>query len=219
MKKILIVEDEEMIRLGVIAFLTARGYEVKGASDGKEGLMLFKENQFDVVLLDIMLPQMSGIQLLKEIRKNSDVPILMLTALSDENTQLESFDALADDYINKPFSLSVLEKRIEVVLRRKPPVHDCWHYQNITVDFTSYTAYDQDQDQELDIKPKELQLLKLLMRHSGQVMTREQILDTLWQDETPLDRIVDTYIKNLRKKLHLECIYTIKGVGYKFEEK
>lgn len=217
MKKVLIIEDEAMIREGVIAFLTARGYEVRGAEDGQEGYFLFREEIFDVVILDIMLPKMSGIQVLKEIRKNSDLPILMLTALSDETTQLESFDAQADDYINKPFSLSVLEKRIEAVLRRKSPVHDCWQYQDITVDFTSYAAY--DKDKELDIKPKEIQLLKLLIAHSGQVLTRGQILDSLWQEEAPLDRIVDAYIKNLRKKLQLDCIYTIKRVGYKFEEK
>lgn len=217
MKKILVIEDEAMIREGVLAFLTAKGYEVKGASDGLEGYTLFQQYPFDAIVLDIMLPKMSGIQVLQEIRKTSDLPVLMLTALSDETTQLASFDAQADDYINKPFSLSVLEKRIEAVLRRKAVVHDVWKHNEICVDFTSYSAY--DKEKELDIKPKEIQLLKLFLTHRGQVLTRRQILDALWNEEAPMDRVVDVYIKNLRKKLQLNCIHTIKGVGYKFDEK
>lgn len=139
--------------------------------------------------------------------------------MDDEYTQLMSFEEQADDYMSKPFSLAILEKRIEALLRRsKPDYHKgIWIYENTKVDFSGYSAT--YKALEVDIKPKEIKLLNLLVENAGQVLTRDQILDRLWDHEkAPIDRVIDVYIKNLRKKLHLDCIKTVKGVGYKYEE-
>lgn len=218
MKKILLVEDEEDTRDGIYEFLKEHGYHVVCAIDGEEALHLFESDRFDIVLLDIMLPKANGFIVLNHIRKKSNVPVLMLTAMNDEYTQIMSFDEQADDYITKPFSLLLLEKRIEALLRRTAvsPSPTLWKYKQIEVDFQGYSAT--HKNEKVDLKPKEILLLKLLLEHSGQVLTRSQILDHLWPDDAPMDRVIDVYIKNLRKKLQLDCIVTVKGIGYKFEE-
>lgn len=216
-KKILLVEDDEDTREGVFEFLNERGYNVICASDGEQGLHLFEKDLYDIVLLDIMLPKLNGFVLLNNIRKKSTVPVLMLTAMNDEYTQIMSFDEQADDYITKPFSLVLLEKRIEALLRRTNTCiqKDVWEYKDIEVDFHGFSAT--YKHEKVDLKPKEILLLKVLLEHSNQVLTREQMLDYLWKDEAPMDRVIDVYIKNLRKKLALDCIITIKGIGYKIE--
>lgn len=213
---ILLIEDDLMIQEGVSEFLTEQGYQILCAADGKAGLDMFQKNTVHLMILDIMLPKMDGLQVLREVRKTSMIPILMLTAMTDEPTQIKSFDALADDYICKPFSLVLLNKHIEALLRRHYAEHTIWEYGKATVDFTGFQAtYD---GADAAIKPKEIQLLEILLKHPGQVLTREQILDKVWGDEEgPFERVIDTYIKNLRKKLHLDCITTVKGVGYKIE--
>lgn len=218
MKKILFVEDDADTREAVCEFLMERGYDVACASDGELGIQLFTSDRFDLVMLDIMLPKANGFVVLHHIRKHSDVPVLMLTAMSDEYTQIMSFEEEADDYITKPFSLLLLEKRIEALLRRTKTknVINLWRYREVVVDFQGYSAT--NQGEKIDLKPKEIVLLKLLLEHAGQVMTRSQILDYLWRDEAPMDRVIDVYIKNLRKKLNLDCIVTVKGIGYKFED-
>lgn len=218
-RRILVVEDEQDTREAVCEFLLDRGYDVMDAVDGEDAIQAFENHSFDMVLLDIMLPKVNGFVVLHTIRKNSSIPVLMLTAMNDEYTQIMSFDEQADDYITKPFSLLLLEKRMEALFRRMDHNHvvSQWSYRNITVDFQGFCAY--DQGRPIDIKPKELQLLKVLLDHAGQVMTRIQLLDAIWKDESPLDRVIDVYIKNLRKKLHLDCIVTIKGIGYKLENR
>ena len=134
-------------------------------------------------------------------------------------SQIASFDSEADDYITKPFSMILLGKRITALLRRsgKSPELSQIQFGDITVDFGGYAAW--NRDEQIDLTPKEIELLKLLIEHKGLVLTRSQILDELWGYDTPIiDRTVDTYIKNLRKKLNLNRIVTIKGVGYKYEE-
>ena len=219
-KKILLVEDEKIAREGVRDFLISRGYLVTEAVDGEEAVKKFCESEqgvFDLVILDVMLPKMNGILVLKEIRKRSKVPVLMLTALSDEGTQLASFDNLADDYLCKPFSLLILEKRIEALMRRtlenaqKEEVSK-WVREGVLVDFLEYKGYLNGVD--VDLKPKEVELLKLLIENPKVTLRREQILEELWKDELPYDRVIDVYIKNLRKKLQIDCIKTVKGVGY-----
>lgn len=178
-----------------------------------------KDPSVDLVVLDIMLPKMDGMTVLKELRKSRTVPTLMLTAIEDEHTQVASFDAEADDYITKPFSMVLLGKRITALLRRsgKSPELSQIQFGDITVNFSGYTAW--NQEGQIDLTPKEIELLKLLVEHKGLVLTRSQILDELWGYDTPvIDRTVDTYIKNLRKKLNLDRIVTVKGVGYKYEE-
>lgn len=223
-KKILLVEDEKIAREGVRDFLISRGYLVTEAADGEEAVKKFCESEqsvFDLVILDVMLPKMNGILVLKEIRKRSEVPVLMLTALSDEGTQLASFDNLADDYLCKPFSLLILEKRIEALMRRlentqKEEVSK-WAREGVLVDFLEYKGYLNGVD--VDLKPKEVELLKLLIENPKVTLRREQILEELWKDELPYDRVIDVYIKNLRKKLQVDCIKTVKGVGYCYVEK
>lgn len=224
-KKILLVEDEKLAREGVRDFLISRGYLVTEAVDGEEAVKKFCESGqsvFDLVILDVMLPKMNGILVLKEIRKRSKVPVLMLTALSDEGTQLASFDNLADDYLCKPFSLLILEKRIEALMRRalenpKKEEVSKWVREGVLVDFLEYKGYLNGVD--VDLKPKEVELLKLLIENPKVTLRREQILEELWKDELPYDRVIDVYIKNLRKKLQIDCIKTVKGVGYCYVEK
>ena len=224
-KKILLVEDEKIAREGVRDFLISRGYLVTEAVDGEEAVKKFCESGqsiFDLVILDVMLPKMNGILVLKEIRKRSKVPVLMLTALSDEGTQLASFDNLADDYLCKPFSLLILEKRIEALIRRtleNPQKEEVskWEREGVMVDFLEYKGYLNGVD--VDLKPKEVELLKLLIENPKVTLRREQILEELWKDELPYDRVIDVYIKNLRKKLQIDCIKTVKGVGYCYVEK
>lgn len=222
-KKILLVEDEKIAREGVRDFLISRGYLVTEVVDGEEAVKKFYESGqsvFDLVILDVMLPKMNGILVLKEIRKRSKVPVLMLTALSDEGTQLASFDNLADDYLCKPFSLLILEKRIEALMRRLKDTQkeevSKWVREGVLVDFLEYKGYLNGVD--VDLKPKEVELLKLLIENPKVTLRREQILEELWKDELPYDRVIDVYIKNLRKKLQIDCIKTVKGVGYCYVE-
>ncbi len=212
---ILLVEDEPTLRTGTEQFLCQRGFTVLAVASGEEALEKFTEA--DAIILDIMLPGMSGIEVLHQIRQNSDVLVLMLTALHDEPTQVASFDELADDYMSKPFSLVILEKRIKALLRRRQSVKTTlWRRGLASVDFAAYQGFYDGVDAHL--KPKEVQLLKLLVDNPNMVWSRQAIVDKLWHgDEVPFDRVIDVYIKNLRKKLHLDCIVTVKGVGYRYE--
>ena len=218
--KILIVEDEIDIREGISEYLSEVGYDVMVAEDGQEGIDLFKSNEFDLVLLDIMLPKINGFGVLSQIREISDVPVMMLTAMTDDYSQIMSFNEKADDYITKPFSVVVLHKRIEALQRRIQgrQQNNKWIYKDGEVDFLGFCA--KKDNNPVDLKPKEIKLLELLIKHKNQVLTRNQMLDSLWEiDEAPADRVIDVYIKNLRKKLDLDCITTVKGIGYKFEDK
>ena len=218
--KILIVEDEIDIREGISEYLSEVGYDVMVAEDGQEVNDLFKSNEFDLVLLDIMLPKINGFGVLSQIREISDVPVMMLTAMTDDYSQIMSFNEKADDYITKPFSVVVLHKRIEALQRRIQgrQQNNKWIYKDVEVDFLGFCA--KKDNNPVDLKPKEIKLLELLIKHKNQVLTRNQMLDSLWEiDEAPADRVIDVYIKNLRKKLDLDCITTVKGIGYKFEDK
>ena len=217
---ILIIEDEVDIREGISEYLSEVGYEVKVASDGQEGIDLFRQNKFDLVLLDIMLPKINGFGVLSQIRETSNVPVIMLTAMNDDYSQIMSFNEKADDYITKPFSVVILHKRIEALLRRIQGKENKnkWLYKDVEVDFLGFSA--KKQGKTVDLKPKEIKLLELLLKYKNQVLTRSQMLDNLWDvEETPLDRVIDVYIKHIRKKLGIDCIITVKGIGYKFEEK
>lgn len=216
---ILIVEDEKEIREGVSEYLAEVGYSVISAEDGMQAIELFKNNKIDLVILDIMLPKANGFVVLNKIRQESNVPVIMLTAMSDDYTQIMSFDEEADDYITKPFSIIVLHKRIEALLRRGVKVSENkkWCYGDIEIDFEGYSA--RKNGENIDLKPKEIKLIELLLKYEGKVLTRAQILDNLWRiEEAPNDRVIDVYIKNIRKKLLLDCIVTVKGIGYKFDE-
>ena len=218
MQRILVVEDDFDIQELLQNFLQEAGYEVAVANDGVEALSLFAGERYDLIVLDIMLPKIDGYGVCELIRKQSDVPIIMLTALSGEEDQIKGLDLQVDDYITKPFSMVLLGRRVTALLRRsgKCAISNIMAFGDVQVNFSGYTA--SDQNGKIDITPKELDLLKLLVEHKGLVLTRSQILDELWgYDCSIIDRTIDTYIKNLRKKLRLNCIVTVKGIGYKYE--
>ena len=218
MAQIMIVEDNQGTNNAICEYLKTAGHTLFPALDGEEALNIFRDNSIDLAVLDIMLPKMSGVTILHEIRKISNIPVVMLTAVDDEYTQSNSFDELADDYITKPFSMLILGKRITALLRRsenKSTVSTI-RLGNVTVDFAGYTAH--DENGEIDITPKELEILKVLIENKGLVLSRNQILDDVWgYDCDVIDRTIDAYIRNIRKKLRLDCITTVKGIGYKFE--
>lgn len=218
MATLLIVEDDRRTNDAVCEYLRPAGHQVIPAYDGEEALRLFHENSIDLVVLDMMLPHVNGLSVLHEIRRTSAASVLMLTAIADEYTQVLSFDEQVDDYITKPFSMVLLGKRITALLRRggQAPLPQTVTFGDVTVDFSGYTA--SDSAGQIDVMPKEIDLLRLLVEHQGLVLTRSQILDELWgADEAVIDRTVDTYIKNLRKKLRLDRIVTVRGIGYKYE--
>lgn len=218
MAKILIVEDDLTTNDLLNDYLTDAGHTIVSAYDGLDALNYFQWESIELIILDIMLPNIDGIQVLREIRKTSNIPVLMLTALNDERTQIASFDSLADDYITKPFSMVLLGKRVLALLRRAGKIEEkeIWRYGNISVDFNGYVA--EKDGEPIELAPKEIQLLKLLIKNAGRVMTREKLIDGVWGIDAPLyDRTIDTYIRRIRQKLDLNCITTVKGVGYRFE--
>ena len=218
MAAILIVEDDKTTNDLICDYLHDARHIVYQAYDGIEALELFAKESIELVILDIMLPHITGIQVLNEIRKGSMVPVLMLTALNDERTQINSFDSMADDYITKPFSMVLLGKRVLALLRRSGKIAEknVWEYGDIKIDFNGYLA--EKGGEPVELAPKEIQLLRLLIQNAGRVMTRENLIDDVWGVDAPLfDRTIDTYIRRIRQKLNLDCITTVKGVGYRFE--
>ena len=206
-----------MIREGVVEFLREFKYEMIEAGDGVEALKKFN-HEINLVILDIKLPLMSGLEVLRKIREKSRVPVLMMTAFSDEESQIMAFSNLADGFMEKPFSLPVLKARVEALLK-KTLGEDLreFSYQETKIDFVSFRA--EIAGQAVEVKPKELEILKYLFLNEGRVLKREQIIENVWKEseEIPFDRVIDVYIKELRKKLKLDCIYTVRGVGYKLE--
>jgi len=206
-----------MIREGVVEFLREFKYEMVEAGDGIEALKKFN-HEINLVILDIKLPSMSGLEVLRKIREKSRVPVLMMTAFSDEESQIMAFSNLADGFMEKPFSLPVLKARVEALLK-KTLGEDLreFSYQETKIDFVSFRA--EIAGQAVEVKPKELEILKYLFLNEGRVLKREQIIENVWKEseEIPFDRVIDVYIKELRKKLKLDCIYTVRGVGYKLE--
>ena len=208
-----------MIREGVVEFLREFKYEMVEAGDGIEALKKFN-HEINLVILDIKLPSMSGLEVLKKIREKSRVPVLMMTAFSDEESQIMAFSNLADGFMEKPFSLPVLKARVEALLK-KTLGEDLreFNYQETKIDFVSFRA--EIAGRPVEVKPKELEILKYLFLNEGRVLKRGQIIENVWKEseEIPFDRVIDVYIKELRKKLKLDCIYTVRGVGYKLERK
>ena len=175
---IFIVEDDRTIRDGIVEFFSEMGYNVFQAQDGEEALKIFEENEIDLMILDIMMPKKDGFEVLQEIRKSSNVPVLILSAVEDEKSQIKSFDLMVDGYVNKPFSLPVLSKRVEALLKRHYGNYNLWKYKDAVVNFSSYQATYKGID--ADVKPKEVDILKLLLENENKVLSREQIVDNVW---------------------------------------
>ena len=220
MQKILIVEDDLDIQDLLKNFLQEVGYETAIARDGMEAISLFSSAHFDLILLDIMLPKIDGFTVCELIRRQSQVPIIMLTALNGEEEQIKGLDLQVDDYITKPFSMPILIRKIAAVLRRSTTIPDQEHqtisYKNLILDLDSYSASVNGESRELT--QREFEVLRELLLNQGRVFTRQNLLDRLWKyDFLGDERVVDTHIKNLRKKLGIDFIQTIRGVGYKID--
>ncbi len=222
-KKILIADDEERIVKLLTDFLTAAGFKTVAAFDGKQAFDIFTTQKDDISLavIDIMMPEIDGWELTRRIRKNSDIPIIMLSARAEEFDLLEGFDSGIDEYVTKPFSPAVLVKRIEALLKRssgaKAPVSS--EKSGLLINNDAFTAFIDGKPLELTLK--EFELLSYLKENSGRVLTREQLLNAIWGYDYMGDtRTVDSHIARLRTKLgdygvsHLKTIY---GMGYKFE--
>ena len=219
MPGILVVEDDENLNRGITFSLKKSGYEVFSAESVKKAKRIASDNNVDVTICDVNLPDGNGLEFVRWMRCNYNTYIICLTALDQEMDQVMGYEAGADDYITKPFSIILLHKRIEALLRRGVKLEENrkWNYKDIEIDFEGYSA--KKNDEIIDLKPKEIKLIELLLKYKGKVLSRAQILDNLWSiEECPNDRVIDVYIKNIRKKLSLDCIVTVKGIGYKFEE-
>ena len=217
MKTILIVEDEKDIAEMLSVFLENEGYRTVSAYDGLEGLRLFGKERADLVILDILLPKLDGFSLCKEIRRKSDVPMIMLTALSDEDSQIKGYDLMIDEYVTKPFSIGVFLKKVAAVLRRREnPRTELLSWGDISMDRESHTV--KVKEQEVYLTGREFELLALFLADPHRIMTKDYIMEKLWKYEYGCeDGIIYTHIKNLRKKIGEDVIKTIRGVGYKLD--
>jgi len=216
---ILVIEDDCSIQELIVEFLTAEGYEVDFANDGLEGIQKFKKGNYNLIILDIMMPNLDGYGVCKMIRQTSSVPIIFLTALTQETDQLKGFELECDDYITKPFSFNLLVKRVEAVLRRSSKIMNekFLVFEKLKLDLNTYEAEVDGNTVELTLK--EFNILKDLIEKYPQVITREGLLDSIWGYDYYGDtRIVDAHIKNIRKKIILPYIKTVKGIGYTLEK-
>ncbi|HEM2818440.1 TPA: response regulator transcription factor [Streptococcus suis] len=214
MSRILVVEDDIVISQVVCEFLKEHGYQVESVFDGKVALERFQEEQFDLIVLDIMIPSMTGLEVLKEIRKTSQVPILMLTAMGDEYTQLISFNQIISDYVVKPFSPTILVKRIENILRGKGET-DSIEIGAILIQPISGAVY--MEEEEVQLTKKEYEVLLYLAKRRGKIVSRDNLMMGIW-GYTELDsRVLDNHIKNIRKKLPSLPLKTVVGRGYQIE--
>ena len=216
MKNILIVEDELDIQELLCAYLQEAGYQTVTAGDGVTALTLFQEQPFDLVLLDIMLPKIDGFGVCELIRRQSQVPVLMLTALDAEEQQLRGFGLEIDDYVTKPFSMPILLEKIRAVLRRSAGAEpdNRLRYRDLAIDPDTREAV--LDGRVLDLTTREFDLLYTFLHAPGRVFTREMLLARLWgYDFYGDERVVDSHIKNLRHKLGRNYIETVRGVGYR----
>lgn len=215
-REILVIEDELEVQLSLKNSLENAGYIVEVASDGLEGAYKSGQKHYDLILLDIMLPKMDGYAVLEMIRKTSTVPVIMLTAMGTEENQLKGFELDVDDYIIKPFTMNLVLKRIEAVLRRSQAGNDSnlLTYKNLRLDPISGEVH--LSEQELYLTSKEYDLLKLFMEQPTQLFTRDELFQRLWSDDYfGDDYLINVHIANLRKKINADYIQTVRGKGYR----
>ena len=226
--RILMIDDDENICQIVKLYLEKEGFEVAVANDGRAGINTFLMEPQDLILLDIMMPEMDGMEVLRELRKDSNVPVIMLTAKGETLDKVQALELGADDFIVKPFDPKELIARIKAVMRRSEntsePAEETITYDDLEISLSTYTIV--YRGKKMDLPPKELELLYFLAQHPNKVFTREQLLQKVWEFDFYGDsRTVDVHIKRLREKLsvddveHSWQIKTVWGVGYKFEVK
>ncbi|MCL2513615.1 MAG: response regulator transcription factor [Oscillospiraceae bacterium] len=225
MHKILIVDDEDAIRVGLREYAEFMGYEVDEAADGMEAVLKCRESDYDVIIMDVMMPKLDGFTACKEIKKIKDIPVLMLSARSEEYDKLFGFETGIDDYVTKPFSPKEVLARINVIISRnggKTPDggegHEIYNFDGLNIDITARTV--SVDGEKADLSPKEYDLLFYLVKNKNIALSREKLLTSVWgYDFYGDDRTVDTHIKTLRMNLgaYKERITTLRGVGYRFE--
>ena len=220
--KVLIVDDEEMIRAVLREYIEFEGGEAEEAQEGMEAVRRCREEQFDVVLMDVMMPKLDGFSAVKEIRKFSQVPVIMLSARGEEYDKLFGFEIGSDDYVTKPFSPKEVMARIHAVMKRSAkevkPSRGVYEFEGLKVDIDGRNVYVDGEPAELT--PKEYELLFFLVENEGIALTRERLLNQVWcYDFYGDDRTVDTHVKMLRGNLkeYRKFIITLRGLGYKFE--
>lgn len=219
--KVLIVDDEVLIRNVIKEYLILENYDYDEAENGKEAVDKVEKNNFDIVIMDIMMPIMDGYQAVKEIRKfNKNLPFLMLSARSEEYDKLQGFDLGIDDYVTKPFSPKELIARIKAITNRKNIQSSKYIFEDLVIDLGAHEVF--VEEKLINLTPKEYELLIYLVENKNIVLTREQLLSNIWgYDFYGDDRTIDTHIKTLRSNLgkYRDLIKTIRKVGYKFEYK
>ena len=227
MYSLLIVDDEEMIRKLIRKYAEFEGYSVTEAADGMEAVILCREKSFDLIIMDIMMPELDGFSACREIRKNSQIPIIMLSARGEEYDKINGFGLGIDDYVVKPFSPKELMMRVSAVLRRISRTeeqkqaensNEIFVFEDLTVNFTARTVH--IDKSRIDMSPKEYDLLFYMIRNKNIALTREKLITNVWgYDFYGDDRTLDTHIKLLRKSLgrYANLIVTLRGVGYRFE--
>lgn len=228
MKKLLVVDDEEKIRLVIKKYAEFEGYEIKEAENGMEAVAMCEKEKFDLIILDIMMPELDGFSTCKEIKKRKDIPVIMLSARGEEYDKIHGFELGIDDYVVKPFSPKELMMRVNVVISRhrknsdaseaEHQGHEIFEKEGLIVDFTSRIV--KINGKIVDMTPKEYELLFYMVRNRGIALTREQLITQVWgYDYYGDDRTLDTHIKILRSSLgeYRKFLVTLRGVGYRFE--
>ncbi|HIR99939.1 MAG TPA: response regulator transcription factor [Candidatus Coproplasma avistercoris] len=223
MMKVLIVDDEEMIRNVLKEYVEFEGNEAFEATDGMEAVRMCRDNDYDIILMDVMMPKLDGFSAVKEIRKTKDIPVIMLSARGEEYDKLFGFEIGVDDYVTKPFSPKEVMARINAVTKRRSagkeePRNDVYKFEGLTIDMAGRNVYVDGEKAELT--PKEYEILFYFVKNRGIALTREKLLMDVWGfDFYGDDRTVDTHIKMLRSNLkqYRKFIVTLRGLGYKFE--
>ena len=220
--KLLIVDDEKRIRTLIAKYASFEGYETDEAEDGMQAVAMCRENRYDLIIMDVMMPELDGFSAVREIRKNSDTPVIMLSARGEEYDRIHGFELGIDDYVVKPFSPKELMMRVGAVLKRsrseKTP-EETVTIDGLTVNFTARRVT--VDGQELDLSPKEYDPLFYMVRNRGIALSREKLISDVWgYDFFGDDRTLDTHIKLLRRQLgkYADRITTLRGVGYRFEK-
>lgn len=223
MSRILIVDDELRVRDLIKKYAKFEGYEVSEASNGLKALEICKSSKPDIIIMDVMMPELDGFSACREIRKFSNVPIIMLSARGEEYDKVHGFESGVDDYVVKPFSPKELMMRIGAILKRGgialPETKEVFSHEGLVVDFTGRLVT--VDGKQVDLSPREYDLLFFLVKNRGIALSREKLINEVWgYDFLGDDRTIDTHIKQLRKILgpYSRCISTLRGVGYRFDE-
>ncbi len=215
--KVLVVDDEKLIRDVIKEYLALENYQVREAADGAEAVNIVKKENFDIIIMDIMMPKMDGYSACREIKKFKDVPFLFLSARGEEYDKLIGFDLGIDDYVTKPFSPKELVARIKAITKRSEKKEDVFEISGIKLDNIAHDVY--IDGKEVYLTPKEYDLLKYFIDNKNVALSRETLLSNIWgYDFYGDDRTIDTHVKTLRKHLgkYKNLIVTVRGMGYKF---